>query len=45
VFGLTRTTVKAGRSDGPLISYTADGNSYTVQEQTALEVAPGKSCS
>lgn len=41
VFGLIRTTAKAGRSDGPLISYTADRNSYTVQEQTGQEIRPG----
>ncbi len=40
VFGLIRTTAKAGRSDGPLISYTADRNSYTVQEQTGQEIRP-----
>jgi hypothetical protein len=41
VFGLIRTTPKVGRSDGPLISYTADRNSYTVQEQTGQEIHPG----
>jgi len=39
VFGLTRTTAKAGKSSGPLIAYTTGGLSYTVAEQTTLEVA------
>ena len=41
VFGLIRTTARAGRSGGPLISYTADGMPYTVQEQTGQEIHPG----
>ena len=39
VFGLTRTTAKAGKSDGPAIWYTASGSSYTVNEKTSLVVA------
>ena len=39
VFGLTRTTAKAGKAPVPVIAYTADGTSYTVKEQTALIVA------
>ena len=40
VFGLMN-----GESGGPLISYTSDGIPYSVQEQTVLQVAAGKSCS
>ena len=39
VFGLTRTTAKAGRSPGPVIAYTAGGSSYTVKMKTSLVVA------
>jgi hypothetical protein len=39
VFGLVRTTPKAGTSAGPLITYTAGGNTYTVKEGFTLEVA------
>jgi hypothetical protein len=39
VFGLTRTSAKAGKSDGPVITYSAGGNTYTVQELTTLVVA------
>jgi hypothetical protein len=39
VFGLTRTTARAGRSDGPVIVYTADGNTYTLAENVSLVVA------
>jgi hypothetical protein len=39
VFGLTRTTAKTGKSGGPAIAYTAGGSSYTVAEQTTLEIA------
>jgi hypothetical protein len=39
VFGLTRTTAKAGRSDGPLIVYSAGGSTYSLQELTDLIVA------
>jgi hypothetical protein len=38
VFGLTRTTPRSGRSDGPVIVYTADGNTYTLAENTSLIV-------
>jgi len=39
VFGLTRTTGSVGKSDGPAITYTAAGSTYTVQEKTSLVVA------
>jgi hypothetical protein len=39
VFGLTRTTAKAGKSSGPVIAYTAGGTSYTVKERVSLIVA------
>jgi hypothetical protein len=42
VFGLIRTTTKDGTSAGPVIVYTANGNSYTLQEQTDLIVS--KNC-
>jgi len=41
VFGLTTTSGGLGRSDGPVIAYTANGNSYGVQEQVTLVVAAG----
>jgi hypothetical protein len=37
--GLIRTAHRTGKSAGPVIVYAANGNSYTVQEQTYLEVA------
>lgn len=43
VFGLTRTTARNGYSDGPVIAYSANGNTYTVREATILEVA-AKGC-
>jgi hypothetical protein len=39
VFGLTRTTAKDGTSNGPAITYTAGGSSYTVSEKTSLVVS------
>ncbi len=39
VFGLTRTSAKAGHSDGPAITYTAGGSTYTVSEAVSLTVA------
>jgi hypothetical protein len=39
VFALTRTSAPASRSAGPLITYTAGGNTYSVQEKTTLIVA------
>lgn len=39
VFGLTRTTARAGRSDGPVIVYTANGNTYMLAENVSLVVA------
>jgi hypothetical protein len=44
VFGLTRTTSRAGHSGGPVITYTANGNTYRVQERTALVVTAAKTC-
>ncbi len=38
VFGLTRTTSHAGYSAGPVIVYTADGTTYTMQENVSLRV-------
>jgi hypothetical protein len=38
-FGLVRTTSKAGTSAGPLITYTASGNTYSLQEKITLTVA------
>jgi hypothetical protein len=43
-FGLTRTTPGNAHSGGPVITYTANGRSYTVQEQTTLEITAAKSC-
>jgi len=39
VFGLTRTKGSVGKSDGPAITYTAAGSTYTVQEETGLVLA------
>jgi hypothetical protein len=39
VFGLSRTSARAGRSAGPLITYSAGGYTYSVQELTTLIVA------
>ncbi len=39
VFGVIRTTARAGRSAGPVIVYSVSGGTYTVQEQTSLVVA------
>jgi pyrroloquinoline quinone biosynthesis protein B len=44
VFGLARTSASDGRSDGPAITYTAGGNSYTIEEGITLLVA-ATSCS
>jgi hypothetical protein len=44
IFGLTQTTGKVGRADGPLITYSSDGNSYTIQEQTALRMGGDAAC-
>lgn len=38
VFSLTRTARK-GKSDGPAVTYTASGITYTVREKTKLVVA------
>lgn len=42
-FGLTRTTARNGYSGGPVVIYSANGNTYSVREQTTLEIA-AKSC-
>src|SRR5215469_10026771 len=39
VFGVTRTSANAGRSDGPAISYSADGSTFTLQENISLILA------
>ena len=40
VFGLVRTTARAGKSGGPVIVYTADGSSYILAEDVSLVMAP-----
>jgi len=42
-FGLTRTRARNAYSGGPVITYSANGNSYTLQEKTTLEIA-AKGC-
>jgi hypothetical protein len=44
VFAMVRTWARAGRSAGPVVVYTADGNTYTLRERTGLMVAAGDSC-
>lgn len=44
VFGLTRTIASNGYSGGPVVTYTANGNAYTVREATTLEITASKSC-
>ena len=39
VFPLTRTTAKAGKSRGPMITYAAGGSDYSVSEKTSMIVA------
>jgi hypothetical protein len=39
VFGLIRTTSHDGRSDGPVIAYTANGSTYTMKEAVSLLAA------
>jgi hypothetical protein len=44
VFGLIRTTARNAHSGGPVITYTSDGNTYTVREQTTLKITAARSC-
>lgn len=39
VFGLTHTGQHDGHTSGPLITYTASGNSYTLQEDYGFRIA------
>jgi hypothetical protein len=39
VFGLIRTTGSSGRSDGPVVGYTANGSQYTIHEAVSLLLA------
>jgi hypothetical protein len=39
VFGLTRTGTKDGHTPGPVVTYTAAGNSYTLQEHYGFRMA------
>jgi len=44
-FGLARTTAETGRAGGPTITYTAGGNTYTLQEQFGFIIpAPHAHC-
>jgi hypothetical protein len=36
VFGVTRTSAKTSRSGGPLIVYSAGGNTYTLHENQSI---------
>jgi hypothetical protein len=40
VFGVLRTTAASGNSDGPTITYTAGGTTYTLREHVSLAVTP-----
>ncbi len=45
VFGLARTGPKVGRTSGPVVTYTAGGNSYTLREGFGFVlVAPHTRC-
>ena len=44
VVGLTMTTTQVGHSRGPVITYTADGNGYTLQEPTGLRMGGNAPC-
>jgi hypothetical protein len=44
VFGLTRTTARWGRTDGPIVTYTAGDTTYTLQEQTGFVITAAASC-
>jgi hypothetical protein len=39
VFGLTHTGEQDGHTSGPLVTYTASGNSYTLQEGYGFRIA------
>ena len=43
-FGLTRTGLKDGRTSGAVITYTASGNAYTLQEDYGFVITAKKSC-
>lgn len=38
-FGVMRTTANTARSGGPVIAYTADGNTFTQHENVSMELA------
>jgi len=45
IFGVTRTGSKDGTTDGPVIIYTAGGNTYTLQEHFGIVlIAPHGHC-
>ncbi|HSR86114.1 MAG TPA: hypothetical protein VLM11_18205 [Streptosporangiaceae bacterium] len=45
LFGLTRTGPKDGHTNGPAVTYTASGNTYTLQEHFGfIIVAPHSHC-
>ena len=44
VFGLTRTTAAAGHTSGPVITYSAGGSTYTLQEQVGLVITAASHC-
>jgi hypothetical protein len=44
IFAMTRTWTRDGRSDGPVVTYLANGGSYTLQERTGLILAAKNSC-
>jgi hypothetical protein len=43
VFGVTRTTARNAYSGGPVVIYSANGKTYTLREQTTLEI-PAHDC-
>jgi hypothetical protein len=43
VYGLAMTSAKTGKAGGPTIIYTANGNSYTLQETFSVQLQV-KSC-
>jgi hypothetical protein len=43
-FGLTRTTAGPAWIDGPVITYTANRTSYTLQEQFGFQITGWPSC-
>jgi hypothetical protein len=44
VFGLTRTEARNAYSGGPVLTYSANGTTYTVRSQTTLQITPARSC-